>query len=519
MVGWLSDQRGVYFRNANSIKDYRIQLRSKKVIWYWGIYLGVLILVALSNYGSIAAGSGGSTPSQVQASLTTYYQVVTGFIQVAILLIAALLAASTIVSEYELHSMELVQITPKSTKYFLVGKYMAVMRQVALMLFLAMPIAAVGVTLGGATWAQILEQFGYLFMQAGLATAIAMPLAIASKSVVRTVSGYLGILFVMSLFLFSVGATFAATGVGMVPPFAGLIPFVTLFVTGTMTPVFGVEVPNWLLCMLITLIFVKMFLLGAGSAMTRVGSKETISLRIHGLVLVGLYALLFGYSYWNLPSVFVPGPDRLIQVFLTVCLPSVLLVFLAFTVAGHGRLEERKSFATELFNIKNTWRGRPSGAIGFLTIAAILVLAGTVLPFWLKGEIRLLEVALAAAWIFALTAFAFSLVWLVSTFFDLALAARRGAVGLGILLGFGPIALGIALNNLKISTDPLIGTMINPFIPYASSYEMIGLKAAFLVFGAGVCLFAGERRRKKNLEKLQGLGYKVNQNEVPGTAA
>ncbi|MBA4291609.1 hypothetical protein C0431_01430 [bacterium] len=518
MTGWLAEQGRIYFRNANSVKDYRIQLRSTKTAWYWAIYLGVLVLVAISNYGAIENSAWNRSASGVQSSLTTYYQIVSGFIHAAILLIAPMLAASAIVSEYELQSMDLVKCSPTSSKYFFVGKYLAVMRQVGLLLFLALPIAAVGVTLGGATWAEIFEQFGYMYMQAGLATAIAVPLAVSTKTVIRTVFGYFGVMFGFSFLLMILALLSMGAGFTVVPPFVGLIPFASAFSVGKSLPIFGVEIPNWVSAGILTTIFVKVLLLGAGSAMTRAGSKETLSLRLHGLLLVGLLSAIIGWSYGSLPPMPTGQTERLTALFVALCLPAYLVVGLALAVAAHGRTEERKFFADRLFVLQDTWRGRPSGAIGFLLIATMMMAAASILPFELMGRIRNLEIALSVGWILSFVMFSFALVWLVSTSFDDAVASRRAVTGFGFLIGASPMALGVALQYLWNTLDVPWGLRLNPFIPYAETYVMMGVKTLVLMVLGVLLLWWGEKRRKKNLDVMRSRGQKVDRDEIVGSA-
>jgi|GEM_PF-5519927 len=519
MTAWLSEQRRVYFGNANSVKEYRIQLRSTKTVWYWGIYLGILVLVALANYGSIGARSGGESAASVQMALTTYYQLVTGFVHAAILLIAPMMAASAIVSEYELRSIELVQCSPVSTKYFFVGKFVSCMRQILLLLFLALPIAAVGVTLGGASWPQILEQFAYIGMQAAIFAAIAMPLAVVSQSIVRAVSAVVGLGFAFTAISSILVGIMFATGGSTFPAVTGLIPFLSAVSIGQVTQIGSMAVPNWLVALVIAGLLVKVILLGAGSAMTRVGSKETVSLRIHGLLLTAFFATLIGIGFSLMPLVGVTGSTRIRTIYMFLCLPMLLGFAQILAVTGHGRLEERKFFADRLFDLRDTFRGRPSGAIGYSILVTAVVSCGVAIPMIMQGLVTVPEALMATVWNFGLACFTFGICWLTSTFFDQASPARRAAFGFMLAIGAICYFVGLTIDGASQNFESLYMLVLNPLLPFSNSSGELMVKAGVLIGGGVLFLAMAERRRHKNLQILRDNGYLVDRDEVITTAA
>ncbi len=520
MTAWLAEQKRIYFGNANSVKEYRIQLRSTKTVWYWGIYLGILVLVALANYGSIGATTGDMSPTSVQMALTTYYQLVTGFIHAALLLIAPMMAASAIMTEYELRSIELVQCAPVSTKYFFVGKFISCLRQILLLLFLALPIAAVGVTLGGASWPQILEQFAYIGMQAAIFAAIAMPLAIVTQSIVRAVAGVIGIGLMFMLFSsILVGVMFASGGGAGFPALTGLIPFLSAISIGQSTPIGPMLVPNWLVSLIICVLLVKVILLGAGSAMTRVGSKETLSLRIHGLVLTALFATLIGIGFSFFPIVGLSGVARARTINMILGMPMLLGFFQILVVTGHGRLEERKFFADRLFDLQDTFRGRPSGAIGYSLLVTLAIVGGVALPMLLQGVVKIDEVLAGLIWSIGFTTFLLGLCWHVSTFFDLVTPARRATFGLLIAMSAVCYFVGLTLDGVSQGFDTLYMLVLNPFLPFSNSMGDIFVKSVVLIGGGVLFLIMGEARRRNNLQILRKNGYLVDRDEITSATA
>ncbi|MFM9874328.1 MAG: ABC transporter permease [Fimbriimonadaceae bacterium] len=519
MTAWLAEQKRVYFGNANSVKEYRIQLRSTKTVWSWGVYLGILVLVALANYGSIGATSSGQTAASVQTALTTYYQLVTGFIHGAILLIAPMISASAIVSEYELRSIELMQCSPVSTKYFFVGKFVASMRQIFLLLFLALPIAAVGVTLGGASWPQILEQFGYIGMQAAIFAAVSMPLAVVTKSILRTVSGVIGIGIGFTIFSSILVGMMFATGGRTFPAVTGLIPFMSALSVGQSTVIGSLSIPNWMVALVVAGLLVKVILLGAGSALTRVGSRETMSLRIHALLLTALFAVLIGIGFSMMPVLGTTGSTRIRTVYMLLCLPMYLGVIQIFAVTGHGRLEERKFFADRFFVLSDSFWGRPSGALGYSLLIVLIISIGVSVPMILQSIVTPLEMLSSTVWNLALGCFTFGLTWLASTFFDQASPARRA--GFGFMMAIGAIFhfVGLGVDGAVQSMESLYMFILNPLMPFSNSaYELLG-KTVVLMAGGVLFLVIGERRRRKNLQILRNNGYLVDRDEVIAATA
>jgi len=508
MQAWLKEQARIYRGNAASIKEYRIQLRSTKTIWYWGIYLSILVIVAMANYGSIVS-SASNSPSSLQSSLQTYYQIVVGFLQGMILLIAPMLAASAIVSEYELRSIELVFSSPASTKYFLVGKYLAALRQLALLLFLGLPITAVGVTLGGATWQQVIEQYFYLMMHGAIVLAVAMPIAINTQSMVRTISGVVAVLVLGGFFAAVASASSVAMmfggmagSVSSVPPLVGLVPFLTPFTLGYSTLVGLVPVPNWVFAGVATLAIVKVLLLGAGSALTKVGSRETKSLRIHGLILVALYCFSMYSTIKSVPL--TPNPQRLGMVMLIVNLPLIPLFFILMFLAASGRAEDRKFLADKLFDFKEILGGRPSGSFGYGMILIAMVAFTNVLTLYSVAYVRKLEILLLPAWGLAFGFMILGIGWWVSPGFDQVVGSRRTTVaavmGLVIMSHVGLMFLDIGMN--QVVTEFLV--LGNPFVPWANSLMVVVTKIVVLATIGGMAYYFGEKKRRLMYSKYYG---------------
>jgi ABC-type transport system involved in multi-copper enzyme maturation permease subunit len=515
MIAWWNEQRRTFFGNANSVKEYRIQLRSTKAMWGWTFYLGVLILAAITNYMAIENVTGRGSASAIQNGLTDYYNLVMGFIQGAILLVAPLISAASLVSEYELRSIELVQSSPASTKYFLVGKYIAAIRQIILLLALAIPVAAVGVTLGGATWNQVLEHFFLIFLSAAVACAVAMPIAISTKSVLRTMAGVLASMFFGSLVLSAVAASLSSVGTSSGVPFMiGLVPFFNSFAIGQSVLIGPWTLPLWVVTAGLSYMIIRTLVVGAASAMTRLGSKETRAMRIQGLVLGAFY----GFVMYTVGASMAPmgASGGLMSSFGVVGTAMTVLLYPMIQLVSHGRLEERKFFADRLFVWKDVLAGRPSGGWLYGFILSAFVVVGFAIG--IGSALKPLHTFAILLWCLCFSGFAMALTWWISTGFDTVVAARRVAFGAVIGVGlFSHYMFGILAASAAGLQDQSMMEMLlalNPFLPYAAYAWQLACKSAVLLALGGLALWFGEKKRGKNIQVLLANGYKVDRDEL-----
>lgn len=465
------------------------------------------MLLALANYH--AAAKPGASPSEIQAALHGYYVLVIGFIEGMILLIAIMLGASTIVSEYELGSMELVFSSPASSKYFLVGKYMAALRQIVLLLFLSLPITAVGVTLGGATASQVLEHYFYILLHAAFVLAISFPVACLTKNVFRTITSVFGALAACYFFSFlfvastSGGALMGAASGGPPPPLIGLIPFTEVLVLGRSVTIWGQTIPAWVLPALATLVMVRIFILSAGSVISKAGSKETFSLRIHVFALLALFAVTSWYSITGsgMPRMGVTTwPTEAIGIGVEAfALPSLVMIGY---ISAWGRAEERKFLADEIWNWREIFGGRPSGSLGYgMLCLAVSCLFATVTI--LKFTPNMFAISAGVLHVFSLGFAILGFGWLVGTMVDTAEVARRVVFAIAIfLLVITQVAGAVISLNISRYGEPRY-VDLNFLAATGMPWAVIVKSVLLIAIGAG-CYVLGERRRISHVQRLYG---------------
>ncbi|MEA2552748.1 MAG: hypothetical protein QOJ65_924, partial [Fimbriimonadaceae bacterium] len=152
---WARENFAVYADNATSRRDFRAQLRGNRSFILWMIYLAMLIGLGMLNY-SQSVDRGQVSVVQAQAWLQNFYEMIMVLLAAMITLVAPALAATAIVIEKERRSLDLLFSAPVKPKVLLVGKMLSAYRYTWMLLVLSLPVTAVCVVLGGATWSEVL---------------------------------------------------------------------------------------------------------------------------------------------------------------------------------------------------------------------------------------------------------------------------------------------------------------------------------------------------------------------------
>jgi hypothetical protein len=451
VADWIRQQRRVYFGNASSVRDYRAQLRGTRPALFWTLYLGLLVLFVTLAYANIVS-QGEQSVAYVQSQLQDFYKAVLGMLELMIGLVAPVIVGMSIQAEVQRKSLELVSTAPVTPKYFLVGKVLSGYRYILMLLFLSLPIAAVAVMLGGATWGEVLVSYLLLAMHGLLYVGISLPIAVISTKVVPAV-----IYSYMACWAWGLSAS-----VGVIPylmmGFGGpstlgrqeapfyLLMFPGAFLAGvdTYTVMFGTNVPNWIIATAVTLLVVKFFIVGAGSAMTRIGSKETVSLRIHGLVITAVMTLALSISMFPAfagavgSSSFSPyDPAFPLAIFFAVC--STPIVFALPHLSTWSYLDEHKNKPSGVFDIRKVLTGAPEGGLPYILMLLVTIfLVGGGVWVYNGGPITA-GLALYAAWLTGAWVFFWSMGWVVSSFSTTGIAtARKGHLAFTIIVTLLP---------------------------------------------------------------------------------
>lgn len=392
MIGaWFRANIGCYFGNAATMRDFRVQLRGNRAILLWAFYLLVLIGFTMIVYTGNAGGSQTSIVN-AQRTLREFYQSVMILLAVMINLISPALTAGSIVMERQRRSLDLVFSAPVTPKYYLVGKMLSSYRYVWMLLILSLPVTSACVVLGGATWSDVIAAYIILSFNALIYTAIALLLSTLSRqpvaAIVWSYSAAIGYSFltagIAGSAAFSSMSGYSRT---LEAPFlVTLNPYFVVQAAPTFTTVYGYEVPNWLLGAITAVLFSKILLLAAGSAMSNFGAAETKSLRIHGLIYSFLSAALIAYStspIWASVASMGGRPTTTSAPLgwsyaidlMFGWMTAPLAVFVAFLTC-YGSDSERKYWSDGMLRIRNVFTGTPSGGLPYLLGMVVAIYAG-----------------------------------------------------------------------------------------------------------------------------------------------
>jgi ABC-type transport system involved in multi-copper enzyme maturation permease subunit len=376
-LSWISNLKRTYIGNATATRDMRIQLRGSRAAVLFTTYLVVMSFVLLMVYANSLGDGGRYSLATAQNNLQTFYYSTLGSLAVVITLVAPSMGAFAIVSEKQRRSLDLVFSAPTEPKYYLVGKLISSYRYVWLLLVLSLPFCAVSVTLGGTTWMQLFITFllysfyGLVCVSFGLLMS-----TLCSKVLPAIIWTYAA----LACYLLLTGGFFGASVASTRGTFAGLNPLVSLFpasysfVADQSWPIFGREIPTWILTILIHLVVVKFVILAAGSMLAPGNSKEIRSLRIHGLIYCAFVTFLIALGITPLlQSIISSGLTSQAQVqaahgrVVFAILLTIGMMIVPY-LASYCNSDLRRHRPDGIMRISQTLSGRPSGNIVYLCL-------------------------------------------------------------------------------------------------------------------------------------------------------
>ena len=510
---WVRQQKRVYFGNASSVRDYRAQLRGARPALFWAAYLGLLILFVLLAYANIVS-QGERSVTQIQSELQSFYNLVMMLLEVMVALVAPVIVAMSIQAERQRRSMDLIMTAPVSPKYFLVGKILSGYRYVLMLLFLSLPITAAAVVLGGATWSEVLISYCLIASHGLLYIAISLPIAALSQKVVPTVMysyvacgmwGYVSAPIISVMFMFG-GMRGGSAGYSEAPFWVLMFPMSTAFNVQTYTEIWGLHVPNWLLAVATTLLITKFFVLGAGSALTRIGSKETVSLRIHGLIIALIFSFVLSIDIFT----FGGGLGSIAHDFaIYAAVFTIPLIFVLPHLSTWSYIDERKSRPGAMASVRACLSGVPEGGLPYLLMVIAAIVGGLWISAALAGASLDTDVLSYLFWLTGAWVFFWSMGWLLSSFTRTGIGtARKSHLAFTVLFALLPWP---ALAIVQLAMDSA-GRVVDVF----SIYPLVALKYEVSEIGivqvmgmefwivAAVMAYWGERRRKKIVSSYGG---------------
>lgn len=484
MIGdWLRFQVGLYFANAGAQRDYRAQMRGAKAPLYWTLYLGLLITAFMIFYASTWQ-TGSMSVSQMQTQLQGFYVGLIVMLEIAVALAAPVLAASSVVAEYQRRSMELLMAAPVTPRYFLMGKLISSYRYVWMLLALSIPLTAACVVMGGATWGQVLETYYIISLHGLLYAAGGLMIAVLSQKPIPAVA--YSLLSVFMYFILFSGLSGGALFGGMVSgvndnPILTMAPGGAIMAAGSKSVLWGVTVPNWLIGTVVTVYLTSVCLMGAGSAMSPFGSPLVKKLRILGLVTMAGFGALVA---WAMQPVILFGGGAYEEIAGGLTVATFLLVPILSYTAIWSIYGTRKYAPQSLFHWRNTFRGGSGSALPY-TVLMFAALSGGLLATFagLGGRVDG-DLVARICWVGSVWLLLFSVARAAAAWNKGELRTAR-ALFIALLCAFILLPVPILLFSRNVFDDPRgfddVMALLYPFAAGFSQYTNI-------VFGGGLIL-------------------------------
>lgn len=507
---WLRRNLETYVGNAVAVRDYRAQLRGFRAPILWGVYMAVMVLLAVLNYSNIATGREVSV-TQAQSELQGFYFTMMAFLGVTVILVAPGLTATAVVSERMRRSLDLVFSSPVEPKYYLVGKIVSSYRYSWMLLVLSLPITATCVVLGGATWQDVVIAYILLSLIGLILTAVSLLIsATATKVVSAVIQSYaVAILYFIGSAVFAgAGAMSFRTGGSFEAPFTVCLnPTSVTFVPGSYTVIGGHNVPNWILVLLLALAFTKLCVLTAATSLCPVDGGEVRSLRFHSILymaIVALIGVLVGQGLGSFAGIFAGGgPVSSTALGDSIAIAFAWSAFLvglfASNVSCYGTDLGRRFLNDGWCSWKGIWRGTPSGGLPFLA----LLWAALVLFFWAWTAALGLPApdegfAAVAVWALGL----FVGLWGLARFtsrFGVTVSTSRLLWGVAVVLVTAVPPVVLSVMTFRLPTDKgLTLWKLYPLFPLLSTPESSTWVAAGVLAALGTVLaILGDVLRRK----------------------
>lgn len=496
MQNWMR----AYVGNASSVRDYRSQLRGTRSVWLWGAYLGILILITIVIYTNIVRSDGPRSIVLIQSELKEFYQILIGLLGGLVCLVTPAMSATSVVAERQRRSLDLVFSAPVEPSYYLLGKMLSCLRYTWMLLILSLPVASVGIVMGGASWGDLLASYVMLSMIGLVFSAIGLLISTLSTNLISSIIySYIAVgAYLLLTFSYAVPLT--------VPSFmgrsnemlfaAGMNPIMVGVAAPTHTTILNKEIPNWLIVSLVCLVVCKTLVMASASILSYYKSRETKLFRIWGLgFIVFIFSVVLGPI--NGAAFGSAGVTHVMGLIL-----GYVWAFMAFFLMPHlfayGLDSERRYWFDGDFNLKAAFEGTPAGALPYALMQWFAMVVGTCIGSRLLQDVW----PNVYFWHAALWALAFTwLFWCVGRWTsELARnlrAARIGVFMTALVLIVVPIPL---LSIIQMNTNSYDSSVWVVYIMYPlSTMQNMGLAFiyALLMAVVGTVLYSIAVSRRK----------------------
>ncbi|MFN3420222.1 MAG: ABC transporter permease subunit [Armatimonadota bacterium] len=504
-------------------REMKVRMRFARAFWLQGAYLLFLIAIVLLAYQGIIAQSPLQHPAELQMRLQVFYHLLLYSLVAVIVLIAPALTASAISFERERRTLDLLLTTPLRPMQILFGKLLASFAFLMLLLVESMPVVAVCIVMGGATIGDLLATYALIAFGTLHICAFAIYCSACNRSSgIATFWAYLGTIAILGstfwMALAEVAVSIRRTFAGPMPvgppagvpaevifPLASLHPFAAPVIKALPTKIFGIEIPCWLVGIVLSLLLTRFWLTAAAARLPAIYRGNFVgSLRRQGLLLCILAGLTIE-TVMNIippmPPAHAPSPaeSTMLSLFSSGAICCFIALFVPW-IATFGEHEGNPPANDGWFRPLRMFRPVASGSLPFILTWFIVVNS----LWWVLIFGRYLKVQPVwdlTAWGFGYLVLCLTFVWAIARFWSsvarqLSLA-RWLSFGtlllIALLPGFSKWSLAypfIRPIEMAVPTQSMVRTFVSQLQIHSIAVSVLTSLLAI------VCLILERRRRR-----------------------
>ncbi|MCS7301557.1 MAG: ABC transporter permease [Fimbriimonadales bacterium] len=512
LVDWRKYLVGVFTQVlANPVigRELRVRVRVGRGYLLQAAYLAFMILIVALAYEWVVGDEVNlRNPFQMQGALVSFYYVVLGTLITLIVLIAPALTANAITLERERKTMELLLATPLTARHLLTGKLVASMAFVVLLLALTLPVNAVSVLLGGASFADLLKAYLIIASGAMVLCSIALFTSVyARNSTMAVLWSYVRV----GAFLLATGVLTTlqgaalmagrggggAAGVDWMFPVALLNPFSAIVAADTEVNLVRWRIPSWIVAVVVCLLFTRLTLTSAARKVGLYDKDVMPSLRRQLLVVIPLHVFLTVVPILTFAPL-RPGVGAidvtLTTILILLCVAPFLL--LAGWIAPFGKDDDKECPNDGVFNPFRMFTAHPSGALPFLILLWAVALGALLFSLHWGGALKVFDIALWELFIATVVYFTgmWVLFWGIGRYASVLLGARSlvGARALALTLITAiltlPIILHITFFSDALDSPAMMLWILMPFFEAFNNFENHENPKLLFFWGGGMLL-------------------------------
>jgi ABC-type transport system involved in multi-copper enzyme maturation permease subunit len=371
-----------FWANPVFEREIRVRMRGPRSFWNQAAFLLAFCILTFAGYAS-SIRLGNTTPYNAVAAHDNiwhfYYWL---FVSIALLIsfVAPALTVSSIITEKDQKTIDLLVTTPITSTQLLTGKLLSAMAFVLLLLVLTIPMAVFCIAVGAATIQYVLQSYALIIIDAFLMATIGLSFSCICKHNIPAIFGAIVTILLLLFATFNLATTILRpayfTGLGhghaVVPALASLFELDPLFaVTVPMLTVSvgGITIPLWAVTAIVCFIIVRLTLTGNSLRLGMYESGLTASLRRQILVATVIGAFIVGQGMGRVGD--YADPRAAEQILTFVCFGEFIigaLFFATLFVPVVPEDVELQKTAMDSFDICKAFSTEHSGALPYFLI-------------------------------------------------------------------------------------------------------------------------------------------------------